>query len=131
MKERLLSAFRNWDPETELGVKMKFVRKGTDEPITGAQYTARLYDKELFQDDEYLGHAQLNERGEAQIHFSPTEIKDYHFGFAELPDLYILLFEDDTVHYQSKVWPNVDFERLGLLEITGESVLNLGTFYVD
>ena len=124
MKERLLSAFRNWNPEAEMSVKMKFIKKGTDTPLTGEQYTARLYDREIFQDDEYLGHAQLNERGETTIHFSPTDIKNYHFGFSELPDLYV-------VHFQSKVWENVDFEKLGLLDINEGEVLNFGTFYVD
>ena len=85
MKERLLSAFQNWKQEDEMTVRIKFLKKGTEEPVTGAQYTARLYDKELFQDDEYLGHAALNEKGEALITFSPTEIKNYHFGFVELP----------------------------------------------
>ena len=131
MKNRLLSAFRNWAPETEMTVKVRFVKKGTDTPLTGDQYTARLYDKELFQDDEYLGHSQLNERGEAHIHFSPTDIKNYHLGFDELPDLYILLFDDDVVHFQSKVWENVDFEKMALLDISEGEVLNFGTFYVD
>ena len=131
MKERLLSAFRNWNPEAEMSVKMKFIKKGTDTPLTGEQYTVRLYDREIFQDDEYLGHAQLNERGETTIHFSPTDIKNYHFGFSELPDLYVLLFDGDVVHFQSKVWENVDFEKLGLLDINEGEVLNFGTFYVD
>jgi hypothetical protein len=131
MKERFLSAFRNWVPETEMTVKVRFVKKGTDTPLTGDNYTVRLYDRELFLDDEYLGHAQLNERGEAHIHFSPTDIRNYHLGFEELPDLYILLFDGDVVHYQSKVWENVDFEKLGLLDINEGEVLNFGTFYVD
>jgi len=131
MKERLLNAFRNWNPDAEMSVKMKFVKKGTDTPLTGEQYTARLYDKELFQDDEYLGHSALNEKGEATIHFSPTDIKNYHFGFSELPDLYVLLFDGDTVHFQSKVWPNVDFEKMALLDINEGEVLNFGTFVVD
>ena len=82
MKERLLSAFRNWNPDAEMSVKMKFVKKGTDTPLTGDQYIVRLYDREIFQDDEYLGHSQLNDKGEATIHFSPTDIKNYHLGFS-------------------------------------------------
>ena len=131
MKQRLLNAFRNWLPETEMTIKVRFIKKGTDAPLTGERYTARLYDREIFQDDEYLGHSQLNERGEALIHFSPTDIRNYHMGFDELPDLYILLFKGDSVHFQSKVWDNVDFERLGLLDMKEGEILNFGTFLVD
>jgi hypothetical protein len=131
MKEKLLNAFRNWVPEAEMSVKVRFIKKGSDHPLTGDQYTVRLYDREVFQGDEYLGHAKLNERGEATIHFSPTDIRNYHLGFEELPDLYILLFKDDIVHFQSKVWDNVDFEKLALLDIKEGEVLNFGTFLVD
>ena len=131
MKERLLSAFQNWQPEEEMTVRVKFLKKGTETPVTGEQYTARLYDKELFQDDEYLGHSALNEKGEALITFSPTDIRNYHLGFAELPDLYVLLFDGDVVHFQSNVWKNVDFEKMALEEINVGKVLNFGTFYVD
>jgi len=131
MKNKFLNLFRNWNPETEMAVKVKFIKKGSDAPLTGEQYTARLYDKELFQDDEYLGHAQLNDKGEALIHFSPADIRNYHLGFDELPDLYILLFDGDVVHFQSKVWENVDFEKLALLDINEGEVLNFGTFEVE
>ena len=131
MKQRLLSAFQNWNPDAEMSVKVRFIKKGSDTPLTGEQYTVRLYDREIFQDDEYLGHAPLNERGEATIHFSPTDIKNYHFGFSELPDLYVLLFDGDVVHFQSKVWENVDFEKMALLDINEGAVLNFGTFEVE
>ena len=80
MKERLLNAFRNWVPEIELAVKVKFVHKGKDEPLTGKQYTVRLYDKEFFTDDEYLGHAKLNDRGEATIRFFPADVRAAGWG---------------------------------------------------
>ena len=131
MKERLLNAFRNWVPEIELAVKAKFVRRGKDEPLTGPQYTVRLYDKEFFTDDDYLGHATLNERGEAIIRFFPADVRAAGWGGEELPDLYILLFKGNTVHFQSRVWPNVDFDKLGLLDFKEGEILNFGTFLVD
>ena len=48
-----------------------------------------------------------------------------------LPDLYILLFKGDVVHFESKVWHNIDFEKLGLLDFKEGEVLNFGTFIVD
>jgi hypothetical protein len=131
MKERLLNAFRTWVPETELAVKAKFVRKGKDEPLTGQQYTVRLYGKELFTDDDYLGHANLNEKGEATIRFFPADVRATGWNGEYLPDLYIMLFKGNTVHFQSKVWDNVDFDKLGLLDFKEGDVLNFGTFLVN
>lgn len=125
-KEKLLSALRKWKPEEELTVKVKFVRKGTDKPLTGHHYTVRLYDKETFGDDDYIGHAKLDENGEAHIHFFPSDLK-----LEEFPDLYILLFQRNTVHFQTKVWDHVDFEKLALLDMKEGEVLNFGTFLVD
>ncbi|MBL0308538.1 MAG: hypothetical protein IPP77_02260 [Bacteroidetes bacterium] len=131
MKERLLNAFRNWNPEIELTVKVRFIQKGEDTPLTGSQYTVRLYDKDLFTDDDYLGSSQLNERGEAHIHFHPADLREGSLGFDELPDLYVLLFKGNVVHFQSKVWDNVDFDKLGLLDLKEGEVLHFGTFLVD
>ncbi len=131
MKHRLLNAFRNWNTEFELAVKVKFIRKGSDAPLTGKQYTVRLYDKELFTHDDYLGHGQLNERGETTISFFPADVRAAGWGGEDLPDLYILLFKGNTVHFQSKVWPNVDFDKLGLLDFKEGDVINFGTFLVD
>ena len=131
MKEKLLQVFRNWNPEMTLTVKVKFVKKGTDTPLTGNQYTVRLYDKDVFTDDDYLGHSGLNDKGEAHIHFYPSDIFNQDLGFETLPDLYVLLFKGNLVYYQSKVWDNVDFDKLGLLDMKEGEVINFGTFLVD
>ena len=131
MKEQLLNAFRSWQPEAVLTVKARFVKKGTDKPLTGERYVARLYDREIFGDDDYLGYSGLNERGEAHIHFYPADVRSKGLGVEELPDLYILLFKGDTVHFQTKVWDNVQFEKLALLDLKEGEVINFGTFLVD
>lgn len=125
MSEKMLNALRGWNPEIELTVKVKFIKKGADTPLTG-DYTVRLYDKDIFSDDDYLGKSQLNDKGEAHIHFFPSDLK-----LETLPDLYILLFKGNVVHFQSKVWDNVDFDKLALLDMKEGEVLNFGTFLVD
>jgi len=132
MKEQLISAFRDWQPEMEMTVRVRFVKRGADAPLTGDQYTVRLYDKDLFTDDDYLGHAKLNERGEAHISFFPADVRNNGgLSFEELPDLYIMLFDGNTVHFQSKVWDNVDFDKLGLLDMKEGEVIDFGTYLVD
>nr|AIA15863.1 Unknown Function [uncultured bacterium]AIA16218.1 Unknown Function [uncultured bacterium] len=131
MREKLLNILRNWNPEIEFTVKIKFVQKGTQLPITGEEYIARLYDRDLFTDDDYLGHSGLNDKGEAHIHFFPSDIFNSDLGFEDLPDLYVLLFKGDVVHFQTKVWDNVDFDKLGLLDMREGEVVNFGTFLID
>jgi hypothetical protein len=131
MKEVLLNAFRNWVPELEMAVRVKFIKKGKDEPLTGKQYTVRLYDKDIFGDDDYLGHAGLNEKGEAVIQFFPADVREGGWSGESLPDLYVLLFKGNTVHFQTKVWENVDLDKLGLLDFKQGDIINMGTFLVD
>ncbi len=131
MTAKLLNAFRTWVPEMEMTVKVKFLQKGTNAPLTGDEYIVRLYDRDIFSDDDYLGHATLNEQGEAHIHFFPADVRNHGVGLEQLPDLYILLFKGDVVHFQTKVWDNVDFEKLGLMDIKEGEVVNFGTFLVN
>ncbi|HLP21805.1 MAG TPA: hypothetical protein VK174_15940 [Chitinophagales bacterium] len=131
MYGEFLDTINNWQPEIELTVKARFIQRGTNAPVTGEEYTARLYDKDLFSDDDYLGHAQLDANGEAHIHFFPTDLTNHDLGFERLPDLYILLFKDNLVHFQTKAWDNVDFEKLAKLDKSEGQVLDFGTFLID
>lgn len=131
MKDKLLKAINDWNPEIQLTVVVRFIKKGTDEGLTGSEYIVRLYDRDIFTDDDYLGSAKLNENGEAHIHFFPSDITKFDAGFETLPDLYVLLFKGDVVHYQSKVWDDVDFDKLSALDMKEGEVLHLGTFLVD
>ena len=60
-----------------------------------------------------------------------TDIRNHDLGFEELPDLYILLFKGDVVHFQTKVWQNVDFEKLGKWNAKEGEMLDFGTFLVE
>ena len=131
MKEKLLDAFRTWTSEMEMSVRVKFIRKGHDLPLTGKQYVVRLYDKDIFSDDDYLGHAHLNEHGEAHITFYPADVRKDGLDFESFPDLYILLFKEDTVHFQSKVWDDVNFEKSGHFVLQEGEVVDFGTFLVE
>ena len=131
MKEQLISAIKDWKQEAAMGAKIKFVQRGTNLPLTGSEYIARLYDKDLFSDDDYLGHQTLDSNGEALISFRPADIRNHGFGFEELPDLYVLLFKGDVVHFQTKVWDNVDFGKLADFNVHEGCVVDLGTFLVD
>lgn len=131
MQGEFLNVLNNWSPEIMITAKVRFLHRGSNHPVKGSQYTARLYDKDLFSDDDYLGHAQLNEEGEAHIHFYPTDITNHDLGFERIPDLYILLFNGNTVHFQTKVWENVDINEIGKLDHKEGQVIDFGTFLID
>jgi hypothetical protein len=131
MYGEFLNVLNDWQPEVKLTVKAKFIQRGTNAPLTGDEYVARLYDRDTFTDDDYLGHATLDANGEAHIHFFPTDISDHDLGFEKLPDLYILLFKGDVVHFQTKVWDNVDFDKVAKLQMDEGQVVDFGTFLVD
>ncbi len=129
MRQAIIDALNNWNPEIKLTVKARFIKKGSDTPLHGKQYTVRLYDRDIFEDD-YLGHAPLNENGEAHISFYPHQISSGDSPLETLPDLYLLLFDGDTVHFQTKVWDNVDFDKMGKLDFNEGEVIDFGTFLV-
>ncbi len=129
MRQAIIDALNNWNPEIRLTVKARFIKKGSDTPLHGKQYTVRLYDRDIFEDD-YLGHAPLNENGEAHISFYPHQISSGDSPWETLPDLYLLLFDGDTVHFQTKVWDNVDFDKMGKLDFNEGEVIDFGTFLV-
>ena len=129
MKQQILDAIKAWHPEMQLTVKARFIKKGTAEPISGKDFTVRLYDRDLF-DDDYLGKSRLDENGEAVIHFYPSDFKTADSPLEELPDLYLLLFDGDTVHFQSKVWEEADFTESGIMNFKEGEVLDFGTFMV-
>lgn len=131
MYGEFLDILNNWTPEIELTVKVKFIKRGSYTPLVGDQYIVRLYDRDLFSDDDCLGRTKLDENGEAHIHFFPTDIANHDLGFEKLPDLYVLLFDGDTVHFQSKVWENVDFEKIAKLDFNEGEVVDFGTFLID
>ena len=131
MKTKILNALNNWNPEIELTVKIKFIQRNSHQTVNGSEFVARLYDRDIFSDDDYLAHAPLNENGEAHLHFYPSDIRNHDLGFETLPDLYVLLFKGDVVHYQTKVWDNVDFEKMGHLDMKEGEVVDFGTFLID
>ena len=131
MKEQLISAIKDWQQEATMSVKVKFVQRGTNLPLTGNEYKVRLYDRDIFSDDDFLGFDNINQHGEAHIHFQPAIMRNHGFGFEQLPDLYILLFKGDVVHFQSKVWDDVDFSKIGDFNLQEGCVVDFGTFLID
>ena len=54
--------------EMNIEVRVWLIAKGTDEPVTGAEYMVRLYDKDVFNDD-FLGESSLDDRRPGKISY--------------------------------------------------------------
>ena len=88
----------------------RFIDKSTGKPLGGNDLTAKLYDKDIF-DDDFLGEAKLNDKGKAEIFADLDDASSADTPLEGYPDLYFVLQNQTGVIYRSKVFHNVDFLR--------------------
>lgn len=115
--------------EMNIEVRVLLIAKGTDEPITGKDYSVRLYDKDVFNDD-FLGESSLNKDGLAKFIFT-----EKHFaGFANLdekPDFYFVVYRNGVQIFKSKVMQNLDLTNIEEFRMREGEIVDLGTFLID
>ena len=115
--------------EMNIEVRVLLIAKGNDEPVTGKEYTVRLFDKDVFNDD-YLGESSLNEDGLATF-----IITEQHFkGFAKLddkPDFYFVVYKNKKEIFKSRVMKNLDLTNIEEFKMREGEVVDLGTFLID
>ena len=110
-------------------VKASFIAKGSDAPVTGADYEFRLFEKDLMEDD-YLGKSGLDETGTATVSFKHGDYTDF-LNPETNPDLYFALYKGEALVFQSKVMHNVDIEALEKFKMGEGEVVDLGTFLLE
>ncbi|HMF12341.1 MAG TPA: hypothetical protein VKE94_08545, partial [Gemmataceae bacterium] len=113
-------------------VHAQFVRKSDGKPISGAsgQYSVKLFDKDLLQDDE-LGEPRLDAAGRVQCTFDLHDIVSVDSPFESKPDLYLVLYERGHEVFRTPVFWNLEFEKSDPASGTKEPVAHdLGTFAV-
>jgi hypothetical protein len=116
------------NPDMNIEVTARFIAKGNNAPLVGADYEMRLFEKDLMEDD-YLGRSNLNENGEAKISFKHGDYKD--FLNPEInPDLYFALYNGEALIFQSKVMRDIDVDSLEKFKMGEGEVVDLGTFLV-
>ncbi|MEP7111267.1 MAG: hypothetical protein ABI760_24945, partial [Ferruginibacter sp.] len=117
------------DKEMNIMVKATFIAKGKDTPVSGEQFTLRLYDKDVFGDD-YLGESKLNEAGEGLIIFGHKAFGNA-FNLETLPDFYFVLYKDNVPVFQSKVMEDVDLQTLEQYQSGNGEVIDLGIYLIE
>ncbi|MGH2647955.1 MAG: hypothetical protein ACRDE8_10325, partial [Ginsengibacter sp.] len=100
-----------------------------DSPVTGKEYTVRLFDKDIF-DDDFLGESRLNAKGLAKF-----IITEKHFaGFAKLdekPDFYFVVYRNKKQIFKSRVMKNLDLRDIEEFKMKEGEVVDLGTFLIN
>jgi hypothetical protein len=117
------------DADINIEVKASFIRKGSDAPLTGADYEFRLFEKD-FMEDDYLGKSALDENGTAKVSFKHGDYMDF-LNPETNPDLYFALYKGEALVFQSKVMYDVDVEGLEKFKMGEGEVVDLGTFLVE
>ena len=115
--------------EMNIEVRVLLIAKGNDEPVTGKEYTVRLFDKDVFNDD-FLGESSLDEDGLAKFYLT-----EKHFaGFAKLdekPDFYFVVYRNEKEIFKSRVMKNLDLSDIEEFRMKEGEVVDLGTFLIE
>ncbi len=115
--------------EMNIEVKVRLLGKVDDEPVTGNEYSVRLYDKDIFNDD-YLGESFPDEEGLAKFLFSQGDFSK-PLKLDEKPDFYFVVYKKNKEIFKSKVMPNLDLSNVEEFIMTEGEVIDLGTFLID
>lgn len=115
--------------EMNIEVKVRLIRKGDDEPVSGSEFHVRLYDKDLFNDD-YLGQSNPDEEGVAKFLFSQGDFSK-PLSIDQKPDFYFVVYKNKEQIFKSKVMSNLDLSNVEEFIMKEGEVIDLGTFLID
>jgi len=117
------------NPDMNIEVIARFITKGTETPLTGADYEFRLFEKD-FMEDDYLGRSTLDENGTAKVSFRKSAFKDF-LNPESVPDLYFALYKGEALIFQSKVINDVDIKGMEVFKMGEGEVVDLGIYMVE
>jgi len=115
--------------EMNIEVKIRLIGKGNNEPLSGNEFSVRLYDKDLFNDD-FLGESTLDEEGVAKFIFSQGDFSK-PAKMDDKPDFYFVVYKNKTQIFKSKVMSNLDLSDMEKFVMKEGEVIDLGTFLID
>ena len=115
--------------EMNIEVKVRLISKGNDEPLTGNDFSVRLYDKDIFNDD-FLGESVPDEEGVAKFLFSQGDFSQ-PMNMDAKPDFYFVVYNNKKEIYKSKVMSNLDLSNIEDFIMKEGEVIDLGTFLID
>ena len=117
------------DPNMQIEVKIRFIAKGSDAPLTGDDYKVKLYDKDLVGAD-HLGESGLDTNGVATIKFAHSAFGEWN-NLEKYPDFYFVLDKGGNEIFKSEILEDFDVDSLEKFKMGEGEVVDLGTFLVD
>ena len=115
--------------EMNIEVKVCLLSKGNGEPLTGTEYSVRLYDKDVFNDD-YLGESVPDEDGVAKFLLSQGDFSQ-PLNLDNKPDFYFVVYKNKQQIFKSKVMSNLDLSNIEEFIMKEGEVIDLGTFLIE
>lgn len=116
--------------EPDLIVTARFIVKGEDKGLSGDDYTVRLYDRDLA-DDEFLGESRLDDEGHIRIAFAHDAfVNDIAFKETR-PDFYFIIMKNGKPVFTTKVLEEISLEDIEQFKMGQGEVVDLGSFLVD
>jgi len=115
--------------EMNIEVKVRLIGKGDDEPLSGNDFTVRLYDKDIFNDD-YLGESIPDQEGVARFLFSKGDFSR-PMNSEGKPDFYFVVYHKGKQIFKSVVMTNLDLSDIEEFIMKEGEVIDLGTFLID
>jgi hypothetical protein len=116
--------------EPNIIVTARFIEKGEDKPLTGDEYTVRLYDRDTV-DDDFLGESKLDAHGRISISFAHELFVNDDVFIENKPDFYFVIVRKNHVVFQTKVLEELSLEDIQQFKMGQGEVVDLGTFLVD
>ncbi len=114
--------------EMNIEVRVVLIAKGNDEPLTGKEYSVRLYDKDIFNDD-YLGESFLDE-GIAKFIITKNNFETFAMLDSK-PDFYFVVYKNKKQIFKSQVMKNLDLTNIEEFKMKEGEVIDLGTFLIN
>ena len=116
--------------EPDLIVTARFIEKGEDKPLSGDEFTVRLYDRDIA-DDDFLGESKLDAGGHVRIAFAHDSFVNDDAFKETRPDFYFIILNNGRPVYTTKVLEELSLEDIQQFKMGQGEVVDLGSFLVD
>ncbi len=116
--------------EPDLVITARFIEKGADKPLNGDEYTVRLYDRDIA-DDDFLGESRLDGGGHIRIAFAHDAFTNDSVFKEARPDFYFIVMRNDKPVYTTKVLEELSLEDLEQFKMGEGEIVDLGSFLID
>lgn len=116
--------------EPNMVVKARFLERGSGLALNAKEYSVRLYDKDLFEDD-FLGESVPDENGTVTISFSHDAFAGDTIIAETLPDFFFVIFKNAVPVSHTKVLQDIPLENLTTFKMGKGEEVDLGTYLIE